>query len=126
MRYLGLGARSLIAVPTDADGRINPATFRAVVTPGQGPTIVVLDAGDLNIAAFDPFAELIPLAKAAGAWVHIDGAFGLVACASRSKRPLLAGIDRADSGATDGHKWLNVPFEAAGLSCATARPIAPA
>jgi aromatic-L-amino-acid decarboxylase len=111
VRYLGLGARSLIAVPTDADGRINPATFRAVVTPGQGPTIVVLDAGDLNIAAFDPFAELIPLAKAAGAWVHIDGAFGLVACASRSKRPLLAGIDRADSWATDGHKWLNVPFD---------------
>ena len=95
--------------PTRTAESIPPPSGRS--SRPVGPTIVVLDAGDLNIAAFDPFAELIPLAKAAGAWVHIDGAFGLVACASRSKRPLLAGIDRADSWATDGHKWLNVPFD---------------
>ncbi|MBX3193256.1 MAG: hypothetical protein KF819_40100 [Labilithrix sp.] len=73
--------------------------------------MLVLDAADLNIAAFDPFDRLIPIAKAAGAWVHVDGAFGLVARASRRKRPLLEGVDQADSWATDGHKWLNVPFD---------------
>jgi glutamate/tyrosine decarboxylase-like PLP-dependent enzyme len=72
---------------------------------------VVLDAADLNVAAFDPFAELIPLAHATGAWVHVDGAFGLFARASRAKRHLLAGVEAADSWATDGHKWLNVPFD---------------
>jgi glutamate/tyrosine decarboxylase-like PLP-dependent enzyme len=65
----------------------------------------------LNIGAFDPFDKIIPIAKAAGAWVHIDGAFGLMARASRLKRPLLAGVELADSWATDGHKWLNVPYD---------------
>ena len=65
----------------------------------------------LNIAAFDPFATLIPIARSAGAWVHIDGAFGLFARASRTKRHLVEGVEAADSWATDGHKWLNVPFD---------------
>jgi len=72
---------------------------------------VVLQAGDINIGAFDPFDQLIPLAKRYGAWVHIDGAFGLWAAASSEYRHLVNGIASADSWATDGHKWLNVPFD---------------
>jgi glutamate/tyrosine decarboxylase-like PLP-dependent enzyme len=71
----------------------------------------VLAAGDLNTGEFDSFRTLIPIAKAAGAWVHIDGAFGLMARASESKRHLLDGVDLADSWATDAHKWLNVPYD---------------
>jgi glutamate/tyrosine decarboxylase-like PLP-dependent enzyme len=87
-----------------------PANLKTALAE-NGPKILVLDAADLNIAAFDPFPELIPLAKAAGAWIHIDGAFGLFARASRAKRHLTKGLELADSWATDGHKWLNVPFD---------------
>src|SRR5678815_436805 len=90
---------------------MNVANFQSVLTARASPTIVVLNAGDLHIGAFDPFDKIIPTAKAAGAWVHIDGAFGLIARASRTKRPLSAGIELADSWATDGHKWLNVPYD---------------
>lgn len=111
IRFLGLGNRSIIAVETDGEGRIDPARFDAVMAAERGPTIVVLDAADLNIAAFDSAPALIPVAHDAGAWVHVDGAFGLMARASPSKRPLTEGIELADSWATDGHKWLNVPFD---------------
>ena len=110
VRYLGFGTRSIIPVPTDQDGKINIQAFIQLLEK-QCPTIVVLDAADLNIAAVDPFQTLIPIAKAVGAWVHIDGAFGLFATASESKRHLVRGIELADSWATDGHKWLNVPFD---------------
>lgn len=76
-----------------------------------GPKIVILNAADLNIGAFDPFETLIPLAREANAWVHIDGAFGLFARASRTYGRLTEGVEQADSWATDGHKWLNVPFD---------------
>jgi glutamate/tyrosine decarboxylase-like PLP-dependent enzyme len=111
VRFLGLGSRHLHALPADSKGRIAPSTLQRALAEHRGPTIVVLDAADLNIAAMDPFAELIPLAHAAGAWVHIDGAFGLIARVSRARRHLLAGVEMADSWATDGHKWLNVPFD---------------
>jgi glutamate/tyrosine decarboxylase-like PLP-dependent enzyme len=111
VRFLGLGTRSLAALPADADGRVLPAALADALAGPPRPTIVVLDAADLNVAACDPFAELIPLARAAGAWVHVDGAFGLFARASRAKRHLLAGVEEADSWAADGHKWLNVPFD---------------
>ncbi len=111
VRFLGLGTRSLEALPTDADGRVAPAGLERALARRAGPTVVVLDAADLNVAAFDPFAELVPLARAAGAWVHVDGAFGLFARASRAKRHLVAGVEAADSWAADGHKWLNVPFD---------------
>ncbi len=111
VRFLGFGSRHVHALPTDAEGRIGPATLQRALVDHPGPTIVVLDAADLNIAAMDPFAELIPLAHAAGAWVHIDGAFGLIARVSRTRRAMLAGVELADSWATDGHKWLNVPFD---------------
>src|SRR5688572_6533443 len=111
LRFLGFGNSSIVTIATEQNGQINLQDFQGVLTAGGGPTIVVLNAGDLNMGVFDPFDNLIPLAKAAGAWVHVDGAFGLMARASRSKRALLTGIELADSWATDGHKWLNVPYD---------------
>lgn len=111
VRLLGIGNRNLITLPTDNAGRIDSSKFESTLQSEQCPTIVILDAADLNIAAFDPFDRLIPIAHAAGAWVHIDGAFGLMARASRAKRQLMPGIELADSWATDFHKWLNVPYD---------------
>jgi glutamate/tyrosine decarboxylase-like PLP-dependent enzyme len=111
VRYLGLGNKSLEALKTDDRGRVEPSSLRETLKRSKAPTILVLNAADLNIAAFDPFEELIPMAKDANAWVHIDGAFGLFARASKQKRHLTAGLELADSWATDGHKWLNVPFD---------------
>lgn len=116
LRFLGFGQNAIVAAPTDVSGRIDESTFRATFHRDDEPTIVVLDAADLNIGACDSFATLIPFAQAAGAWVHIDGAFGLMARASRAKRGHLAGVELADSWATDGHKWLNVPFDN-GFAC---------
>jgi glutamate/tyrosine decarboxylase-like PLP-dependent enzyme len=110
-RYLGFGTRNLEVLPTDDAGRLAPETLSAALAAWSGPSIVVLNAADLNIAAFDSFEELIPIARAANAWVHVDGAFGLVARASRAKHGLMKGVETADSWATDGHKWLNVPFD---------------
>ena len=111
VRYLGLGNRSIVSAPTDADGMVDVASFETLLSSENAPTIVVLDAADLNIAAIDPFVTLIPIAKKYNAWVHIDGAFGLFAAASAQKRHLVRGLELADSWATDGHKWLNVPFD---------------
>jgi glutamate/tyrosine decarboxylase-like PLP-dependent enzyme len=96
-----------------AEGDLVAAVDRleAALRGGEGPTIVVLAAGDLNTGQFDPFGALIPIAKRAGAWVHVDGAFGLMARASAAKRHLLDGVELADSWATDAHKWLNVPYD---------------
>lgn len=103
----GLGRDRMHLVPTDRQGRIDPAAFPAI----EGPTIVALQAGNVNTGHSDPFDELIPEAKAAGAWVHIDGAFGLWASASPNRRSQVAGSELADSWATDAHKWLNVPYD---------------
>jgi glutamate/tyrosine decarboxylase-like PLP-dependent enzyme len=111
VRFLGIGTRNIESLVTDAYGRIPPDTLRVALARESGPVIVVLDAADLNIAAIDDFATLIPIAKTAGAWVHIDGAFGLFARASTTRRHLVAGIELADSWATDAHKWLNVPCD---------------
>ena len=109
---LGMGTSNLVKLPSDSSGRLNATALESALA-GQpnAPTVVVLQAGDLNIGAFDPFEILIPIAKRYGAWVHIDGAFGLWAAASPTYRHLLAGVDAADSWATDGHKWLNVPYD---------------
>jgi glutamate/tyrosine decarboxylase-like PLP-dependent enzyme len=104
---LGLGRKRVVRVPVDADGRMRADALPAI----SGPTILILQAGNLNTGAFDPFEELIPRAKQAGAWVHVDGAFGLWARATRDKAELAAGCELADSWATDGHKWLNVPYD---------------
>jgi glutamate/tyrosine decarboxylase-like PLP-dependent enzyme len=106
-----LGDNAMVLLETDSSGRIAPSTLGSALEKHTGPRIVILNAGDLNIGACDPFSELIPIAHDAGAWVHIDGAFGLFARASRRHRHLLRGVELADSWATDGHKWLNVPFD---------------
>jgi aromatic-L-amino-acid decarboxylase len=111
IRFLGLGNENIVVVPASSVGQMDVARFKAVVDEEHGPKIVVLNAADLNIGAFETFGELIPYARSQGAWVHVDGAFGLMARASRSKRSLTAGIEQAHSWATDGHKWLNVPFD---------------
>jgi len=107
---LGLGRNNIVRLATDPLGRIEPAALAAQLEDSR-PTIVVLQAGDIATGAFDEFASLVPMAKAKGAWVHIDGAFGLWAAASPHRRHLLRGVAAADSWATDGHKWLNVPFD---------------
>jgi glutamate/tyrosine decarboxylase-like PLP-dependent enzyme len=111
LRFLGIGERAVTAIPTDADGRVTSSALESALGAGSGPTIVVLAAGDLNTGVFDSFRTLVPIAKAAGAWVHVDGAFGLMARASRTKRHLVDGVELADSWATDAHKWLNAPYD---------------
>ena len=110
-RQLGFGRASLQIIPLDADGRLGASTLAKALSEGSGPTIVVLQAGDLHLGACDDFEALIPLCKAAGAWVHVDGAFGLWAKASPRWAHLMRGVEGADSWATDGHKWLNVPYD---------------
>ncbi|MEZ4457979.1 MAG: pyridoxal-dependent decarboxylase [Gemmatimonadales bacterium] len=109
LRYLGIGSRQLVILPVDAEGRIAKSTLEQALASGTGPTIVALNGGDLNTAAFDDYRTLVPLAQSHGAWVHVDGAFGLFARASERFAALADGMDLADSWATDCHKWLNVP-----------------
>jgi glutamate/tyrosine decarboxylase-like PLP-dependent enzyme len=109
VRFLGLGTQNIVPLATDGDARLRAATLETALADVNGATIVVLDAADLNVGAIDPFDELIPIAKAARAWVHVDGAFGLWARASGKHASKVAGIDGADSWATDAHKWLNTP-----------------
>ena len=111
VRLLGIGARNLIPLPLNDAGQIAPETLANALREHPGPTIVSLTAADLNIAAFDDFRALVPMAHDAGAWVHVDGAFGLFARASAAKRHLAEGIELADSWASDCHKWLNVPYD---------------
>lgn len=112
VRFLGLGTEALVDLPADEQGRLHAdGLAKALHSDPARPTIVLLQAGDLNIGAYDPFTEIIPLAHESDAWVHVDGAFGLWAATSPHYRPLLAGVERADSWATDGHKWLNVPYD---------------
>jgi glutamate/tyrosine decarboxylase-like PLP-dependent enzyme len=110
-RILGFGTAALVPVAVDAAGRMDPAALRAELVVGDGPTIVCAQAGDVNTGGFDPLAEIVDAANATGAWVHVDGAFGLWAAASPRLRHLLEGHAGADSWATDGHKWLNVPHD---------------
>ena len=112
VKFLGLGTANMTVLPTDEASRLTPSTLReALALDPERPTIVVLQAGDVNCGAFDSFEELIPIAHEAGAWVHVDGAMGLWCNATTSLRHLLAGAEAADSWATDGHKWLNVPYD---------------
>jgi glutamate/tyrosine decarboxylase-like PLP-dependent enzyme len=110
LRYLGLGAPSV--VPADDQGRIRVDLLEEALTGGDGsPTIVVLQAGNVHSGAFDAFTDAVTAAHRHGAWVHVDGAFGLWAAATPSYRHLVAGHDAADSWATDAHKTLNVPYD---------------
>ena len=112
LRHLGLGTDALVTIRSDERSGMDPAALAAALAASPDtPTIVHLQAGDINTGTFENFAELIPLARAHGAWVHVDGAFGLWAAASPRYRHLIAGVELADSWATDGHKWLNVPYD---------------
>ncbi|HEX7782832.1 MAG TPA: aminotransferase class V-fold PLP-dependent enzyme [Sphingobium sp.] len=111
LKYLGLGASRVTSIACDDAGRILPEAFAAAMRATSDPTIVILQAGQINTGACDPFAEIIPIAKAAGAWVHVDGAFGLWAQASPAHAHLTAGVEQADSWGTDGHKWLQTPYD---------------
>jgi glutamate/tyrosine decarboxylase-like PLP-dependent enzyme len=104
---LGLGRETVIRAPVDDQGRIRVETFPSF----EGPAIVCLQAGNVNTGSFDPFDELIDRAHQGGAWVHVDGAFGLWAAATEAHKHLVQGLAKADSWATDGHKWLNVPYD---------------
>jgi len=113
LQYLGLGRDRVIRVETDPQGRIRADALRAALPDHDRPLIVCLQAGNVNTGAFDPFDPVIDAVRERdGAWVHIDGAFGLWAATSPDLRSLLAGAERADSWATDGHKSLNVPYDA--------------
>jgi glutamate/tyrosine decarboxylase-like PLP-dependent enzyme len=109
LRYLGLGAPTV--VPADAEGRLELAGLEAALAAGTGRAIVCLQAGNLHSGGFDPLGPATALAHEHGAWVHVDGAFGLWAAASPRLRHLVAGHETADSWATDAHKTLNVPYD---------------
>ena len=112
VRLLGIGARAIACLSGDNHGRMDTRELELALREATDvPTIVSLQAGDLNTGTFDPFDEACRIAHAHGAWVHVDGAFGLWAAASPTYRHLLDGADKADSWATDGHKWLNLPFD---------------
>ena len=112
LRLLGLGTASLVGVLTDDHGAIDVDDLASVLaTEPERPTILCLQAGNVNTGASDDFSRAVPMAKEAGAWVHVDGAFGLWAAAARGRRHLVAGVEAADSWATDAHKWLNVPYD---------------
>jgi glutamate/tyrosine decarboxylase-like PLP-dependent enzyme len=104
---LGLGRKRVVRVPVDGQGRMRADALPRI----SGPTIVCTQAGNVNTGAIDPVGEICRNAHASGAWVHVDGAFGLWATTSPELRPQTAGIAAADSWATDGHKWLNVPYD---------------
>ncbi|HEY3810052.1 MAG TPA: aminotransferase class V-fold PLP-dependent enzyme [Acidimicrobiales bacterium] len=119
LRLLGLGRAALVEVGVDDQGAIDVAALReALAAEPDRPTIVCAQAGNVNTGACDDLAAVCDLSRRLGAWVHVDGAFGLWAAASPTTRHLVDGIERADSWATDGHKWLNVPYDSGYAFCA--------
>ncbi len=111
LRLLGIGARHVVHAAADTQGRMRPDTLDAALSAGEGRAIVCAQAGNVNTGAFDPLDEIAAVARKHGAWLHVDGAFGLWAAASRALRHHTRGIELADSWATDAHKWLNVPYD---------------
>ncbi|HVM19288.1 MAG TPA: pyridoxal-dependent decarboxylase [Egibacteraceae bacterium] len=111
LRYLGFGRSSVVAVEADDQGAMNMAALAAAVEGCTGPVIVCTQAGNVNTGACDDLRAAADIAHDADAWLHVDGAFGLWAAASPRFRHLVDGLERADSWATDGHKWLNVPYD---------------
>jgi glutamate/tyrosine decarboxylase-like PLP-dependent enzyme len=113
LQYLGLGRSRAIEAATDEQGRLRIDALEAALPAGDRPLIVSLQAGNVNTGSFDPLAEAITLVRRRrpDAWIHVDGAFGLWARVEPSLRHLADGVELADSWATDGHKWLNVPYD---------------
>lgn len=113
LALLGVGRQNMEVIPADAHGRIDVERMPEV----DSRTLLVLQAGNVNSGAFDAFEEIVPAASDAGAWIHVDGAFGLWARASRGKRDLVEGIEKADSWSVDGHKTLNTPYDCGIVLC---------
>ncbi|MEV3905753.1 pyridoxal-dependent decarboxylase [Mycobacterium sp. NPDC050551] len=113
LRLLGLGAGTATRVPADGQGRLDPGALGDALSRAEGPAIVCAQAGNVATGAFDPFGPIADVCADHGAWLHVDGAFGLWAAAAPGTRHLTAHADRADSWAVDAHKWLNVPYDAA-------------
>lgn len=111
LRYLGLGEKRVETIATDAFGRMLPGDLERALKGNSSPLIVIGQAGQINTGVSDPFSQTAPLVHDAGGWLHVDGAFGLWARASAQHRHLLAGIEQCDSWATDGHKWLQTPYD---------------
>jgi glutamate/tyrosine decarboxylase-like PLP-dependent enzyme len=118
LRLLGIGSAQLVVVDADDAGRTRPDALQAALAGVHSPTIVCAQAGEVNTGSFDPVAEIVTIVRETDAWLHVDGAFGLWAAASPTRRDLLAGVAEADSWATDGHKWLNVPYDCGLVFCA--------
>jgi glutamate/tyrosine decarboxylase-like PLP-dependent enzyme len=111
LRMLGIGTRQVVRAESDAQGRMRPDALDAALSAGTDPTIVCAQAGNVNTGAFDPLDEISAIARRHGAWLHVDGAFGLWAAVSAALRHQTRGVELADSWATDAHKWLNVPYD---------------
>lgn len=111
LRYLGFGTRNIVTVATDDQGRMDVEDLTSRMNGVAGPMIVIATAGHINTGAFDDFHAIADLSAKHGAWLHVDAAFGLWARANVTTRSLTDGVDRADSWSTDGHKWLQVPFD---------------
>lgn len=111
LRYLGLGANRVVTIETDDLGRMRADALEAALARATGPKIVIAQAGQINTGVSDPFEAIAPLCRAGGAWLHVDGAFGLWAAASPELSHLVAGVELADSWGTDGHKWLQTPYD---------------
>ena len=119
LQMLGLGRDRVHRVPADGQGRMRADELGRLLPSLAGrPLVVCAQAGNVNTGAFDPLPAIADLARAHGAWLHVDGAFGLWAGASPQTRALAAGVERADSWATDAHKWLNVPYDSGLVFCA--------
>ncbi|MEL7258103.1 MAG: aspartate aminotransferase family protein [Pseudomonadota bacterium] len=112
LRFLGFGQRNIVEVPADDQGRMDVTALADKMATSRAPKIILATAGHINSGAFDDFPALADLAKLHGAWLHVDAAFGLWARASVTTRYMTKGIERADSWSTDGHKWLQMPFDA--------------
>jgi glutamate/tyrosine decarboxylase-like PLP-dependent enzyme len=110
LRYLGLGARPRW-IATDKQGRMDADALAQALAQGEGPAIVIAQAGQINTGAFDPFTDIVRISRRHGAWLHVDGAFGLWARVVAELRPLTTDVDGADSWSVDGHKWLQLPYD---------------
>ncbi len=111
LRYLGFGTERLIRVDTDMQGRMLAEDLALRCKACDGAKLIIVQAGQINTGAFDPFVEIAEIAEQAGAWLHVDGAFGLWARADPKMCAMTNGMERADSWVVDGHKWLQVPFD---------------
>ena len=112
VRLLGLGTANMEYLATDSQGRLSPeALAKALEERPSDPAIVLVQAGEINIGSFDDFPAITEIAQKHGAWVHVDGAFGLFAAVSPRTRHFVDGLELADSVISDGHKWLNVPYD---------------